>query len=309
MSTGRIRWDQLPEALVKAVGERLGTAFTARDAEHSAAAGVAALLDLAAGAPDIGPGSSPSPASASASGTVFVKGQRDPAPAVGTASEEDGSWWGPGWSPVDELDLEEAVNPYLPKSAPRVLWRLDGYGWQLLAFEGVPGRGADFAPGSPDLAPVAAALAELAPLPAPPGVRLPTAWDRWGYYCAAADRGLLAGSRLLHTDPASTNILVEEGVRARLVDWSWATAGPVWIDTALWGMRLVSTGGHSPEQAWRWAARVPGWSAADPKAVATLVRAEARRWHDLAAERVPTADSIARSADEWAGFLAAREGD
>lgn len=48
------------------------------------------------------------------------------------------------------------------------LWRLDGHGWHLLAFEGVRGRDANFAPDSPDLAPVAAALAELAPLPAPP---------------------------------------------------------------------------------------------------------------------------------------------
>ncbi|GLF98155.1 aminoglycoside phosphotransferase [Streptomyces yaizuensis] len=289
MTSGRIGWAQLPEAVVAAVGERLGT-FTARDTEHSAAAGIASLLELESGA------------------LVFVKGQREraPVPAAGASLEEDDSWWGPGWSPVDELDLERAVNPHLPPSAPRVLWRLDGHGWHLLAFEGVRGRDADFLPGSPDLAPVAAALAELAPLPAPPTVRLPTAWDRWGYYCADRDRELLAGTRLLHTDPASTNVLVEDGGRARLVDWSWATAGPAWIDTALWGMRLVSTGGHSPEQAWQWATRVPGWTAADPKTVAVLARAEARRWHDLAAEQQATADSIAQSADEWADFITMR---
>ncbi|MCM2393610.1 aminoglycoside phosphotransferase [Streptomyces albipurpureus] len=288
MTSGRIRWAQLPEAVRGAVGERLGASFTARDTEHSAAAGIASLLELESGA------------------LVFVKGQRERVPAPGAVLEEDDSWWGPGWSPVDELDLEEAVNPHLPPSAPRVLWRLDGNGWHLLAFEGVAGREADFVPGSPDLAPVCAALAELAPLPAPPGVRLPTAWDRWGYYCADGDRELLAGSRLLHTDPASTNVLVEDGGRACLVDWSWATVGPAWIDTALWGMRLVSTGGHSPEQAWQWAARVPGWTVADPKAVAVLARAEARRWHDLAAEQKATADSIARSADEWAAFITTR---
>ncbi|GLF95297.1 aminoglycoside phosphotransferase [Streptomyces yaizuensis] len=289
MTSGRIGWARLPGAVVAAVSERLGMPFTARDTEHSAAAGIASLLEVESGA------------------LVFVKGQREraPAPADGAGFEEDDSWWGPGWSPVDELDLEEAVNPHLPPSAPRVLWRLDGHGWHLLAFEGVRGRDADFVPGSPDLAPVAAALAELAPWPAPPGVRLPTAWDRWGYYCADADCELLAGSALLHTDPASTNVLVEDG-RARLVDWSWATAGPAWIDTALWGMRLVSTGGHSPEQAWRWAARVPGWTTADPKAIAVLAQAEARRWHDLAADQWATAGSIARSADEWAAFLATR---
>ncbi|MFI1017552.1 aminoglycoside phosphotransferase [Streptomyces sp. NPDC020965] len=288
MTAGRIGWAQLPAVVLDAVGERLGSSFTARDTEHSAAAGVASLLDLESG------------------GLVFVKGQRERVPAVGVEPEEDDSWWGPGWSRVDELDLEEAVNPHLPPSAPRALWRLDGHGWHLLAFEGVPGRDADFTPGSPDLAPVAAVLAELAPLPAPSGVRLPGAWDRWGYYCAEGDRELLAGSGLLHTDPASTNVLVDDGGRARLVDWSWASTGPAWIDTALWGMRLVSTGGHSPEQAWQWAARVPGWTAADPKAVAVLARAEARRWHDLAADRVATADSIAESADAWATFIATR---
>ncbi|MFG2623149.1 aminoglycoside phosphotransferase [Streptomyces sp. NPDC048507] len=271
-----------------AVGERLGSRYTARDAEHSAAAAIASVLDLESGA------------------CVFVKGQREHVPVSGGDLVQDDSWWGPDWSPVDELDLEAAVNPFLPASAPRVLWRLAGHGWHLLAFEGIRGRHPDFVPGSPDLAAVAAALAELGALPAPPGVRLPTAWDRWGYYCADAHRELLAGSQLLHTDPASTNVLVEDGGRARLVDWSWATAGPAWIDTALWGMRLVSTGGHSPAQAWQWACRVPGWTAADPAALAVLARAEARRWHDLAAEQKATADSIARSADEWAAFLTTR---
>uniref|UniRef100_UPI003F498532 aminoglycoside phosphotransferase n=1 Tax=Streptomyces sp. CA-136453 TaxID=3240050 RepID=UPI003F498532 len=286
MTAGRVGWAHLPDELVAAVEKRLGSAFTARDAEHSAAAGVASLLEVESGPP------------------VFVKGQREldgPAEAG-----PDDSWWGPGWSPVDELDLEEAVNPYLPASAPRVLWRLHAGGWHLLAFEGVRGRDADFAPGSPDLPAVAAALDELALLPAPGAVRLPTAWDRWGYYCAEDERDLLAGSRLLHTDPASTNVLVRENGTACLVDWSWATAGPAWIDVALWGMRLVSTGGHSPEEAWRWAVRVQGWSAVDPKAVAVLARAEARRWRDLAAEQVPTADSIAESADAWASFIASR---
>ncbi|MEU5159390.1 aminoglycoside phosphotransferase [Streptomyces sp. NPDC020875] len=275
-----------------AVAGRLGTPFTARDTEHSAAAGIASLLELASGK------------------LVFVKGQRErsPAPAAGDGVEADDSWWGPGWSPVDELDLEEAVNPHLPPSAPRVLWRLDGHGWHLLAFEGVAGRDADYEPASPDLAPVASALAELASLPAPPGVRLPTAWDRWGYYCADRDQDLLAGSALLHTDPASTNIVVDAEGRARLVDWSWATTGPAWIDTALWGMRLVSTGGHTPEQAWQWASRVPGFTATDLRGVAVLARAEARRWHDLAADQWATADSVAESADEWADFIITRTG-
>jgi hypothetical protein len=288
MTAARICWAQLPHAVAAAVRYRLGVPFTATDTQHSAAAGVAALLTLPSG------------------NTVFVKGQRERDPMPGAASGDDGDdWWGPNWSPVDELDLEQAVNPHLPASAPRVLWRLDGHGWHLLAFEGLPGQDADYTPASPDLAPVADALAELAALPAPPDLRLPSAWDRWGYDCAASDEELLHGTHLLHTDPASTNVLVDGG-RARLVDWSWAATGPSWIDATLWGMRLVSTGGHSPEQAWRWAAHVPGWSTTEPKALAVLARAEARRWHDLATEQVATAASIARAADTWAAFITLR---
>ncbi|MEU6314742.1 aminoglycoside phosphotransferase [Streptomyces sp. NPDC047014] len=273
--------------MVQAVRQQLGTSYTADDAQHAAGSGVAALLTLPSGS------------------LVFVKGQRGRSPATtSTAAEAEASWWGPDWSPVDELDLEEAVNPYLPLSAPRVLWRLNTHGWNILAFEGLPGRDAEYTPGSPDLTPVAEALAELATVTAP-ALRLPTAWDRWGYYCTPDDHERLTGRNLLHTDPASTNIVVNKG-RAHLVDWSWPAVGPAWIDATLWGMRLISTGGHTPEAAWAWASRVPGWSAADPKSLAAFARAEARRWRDLAAEQVPTAAAIGEAADAWADAIAAR---
>ncbi|WP_330334510.1 hypothetical protein [Streptomyces sp. NBC_00536] len=174
MGVRRIGWARLPDEVVRAVGERLGgVPYTAADVQHAAASGVAALLTLP-------------------SGLVFVKGQheRTPAPSPTGAAVPAGaeaSPWGPDWSPVDELDLEEAVNPYVPAGAPRVLWRLHTHGWHLLAFEGLPGRDAECAPGSPDLAPVAVALTELATVRAPFGLRLPTAWDRWGYYCSSDD--------------------------------------------------------------------------------------------------------------------------
>ncbi|MFE3609758.1 hypothetical protein [Streptomyces goshikiensis] len=37
-----------------------------------------------------------------------------------------------------------------------------------------------------------------------------------------------------------------------------------------------------------------------------FIRAEARRWHDLAAEQVPTAASIAEAATAWADAIATR---
>ncbi|MDJ0382405.1 aminoglycoside phosphotransferase [Streptomyces sp. G-G2] len=282
-------WAQLPGGVVHAVGEKLTVPYTAVDAQHAAASGVAALLTLPSGA------------------MVFVKGQRErdlsgPVPAT---AADDTTWWGPDWSPVDELDLEEAINPYLPTSAPRVLWRIHAHGWYLLAFEGLVGRDAEYTPGSPDLQPVAEALAELAAVTAPSAVRLPTAWDRWGYYCTTADQERLTGTGLLHTDPASTNIIMGSG-RAHFVDWSWPAVGLPWMDTALWGMRLVSTGGHTPEQAWDWAAHVAGWDTADPRALVAFTRAEARRWHDLAVDQVPSAASISEAADAWADAVAGR---
>ncbi len=287
MTGGRIMWDQLPDGAVQAVRQQLGAQFTATDVEHAAASGVAAVLRQASGE------------------LVFVKGQRDiPAPVEAPPVDDD-SWWGPSWSPVDELDLEEAINPYLPPSSPRVLWRLHTDGWHLLGVEGLDGRDADYTPGSHDLEPVVHALTELSQFLAPASPRVPTAWDRWGYYCSAADEELLAGAHLMHTDPASTNIVISRG-RAHLVDWSWPAAGPPWVDTALWGMRLLSTGGHTPDQAWAWSSRVPGWSEADPKALTALVRAEARRWRDLVEEQVPSAASIGEAAQAWAEFIAAR---
>nr|WP_308294046.1 aminoglycoside phosphotransferase [Streptomyces sp. UNOC14_S4] len=254
--------------------------------EDAANSGTAALLSLHDG------------------GTVFIKGQRDRAPISASVSASDGdstSWWGPGWAPVDELDLEEAVNPFLPPSAPRVLWRLHACGWHLLAFEGLQGRISQYTPGSPDLPLVAAALGELASC-APPPLRLPTAWDRWGYYCDPQDQTQLTGSQLLHTDPASTNILICQG-RARLVDWAWPALGPAWIDAALWGMRLVSTGGHTPEQAWAWASQVPAWHQATPPGLRAFTQAETRRWQDLAADHVPGATPIAEAARAWAEYV------
>ncbi|MEU4213203.1 aminoglycoside phosphotransferase [Streptomyces sp. NPDC026206] len=286
MAVEHTDWAKLPEGVRDAVARQLGMPYTAADAEDAANSGTAALLSLCDGR------------------AVFVKGQRDRTPAAAPdGSVDDGtSWWGPDWSPVDELDLEQAVNPHLPSSAPRVLWRLHAHGWHLLAFEGLRGRVSEYTPGSTDLPLVAAALGELAACATPP-LRLPTAWDRWGYYCDARDEDQLAGSRLLHTDPASTNVLICQG-RARLVDWAWPSLGPGWADAALWGMRLISTGGHTPEQAWTWASQTPGWNEAPPQALRVFTRAEARRWQDLAADHVAGASPVAEAAHAWACFVA-----
>ncbi|MFI1577078.1 aminoglycoside phosphotransferase [Embleya sp. NPDC020630] len=282
MNIDRVAWTGLPVEARGAVAGRLGVEFVAADTRAGANCGVSAVLTLLDGR------------------TVFVKGQRgrDPVPAADGANQDPKGWWGPTWAPVDELAQEERINPFLPASAPRVLWRLAAAGWHLLAFEGVGGRHADYAPGSPDLPLVMDALAEVARCPTP-ALALPTAWDRWGYWCDPADEPFLAGACLMHTDPAACNVLVD-GDRARLVDWAWPALGPAWIDPVLWGMRLVSAGGHTPEQARAWASRTPGWRTATPRGVRAFTGAEARRWEEDAADGVRGAAEIAPSARAWA---------
>lgn len=278
----RIRWSELPAPLLVAVEQRLGGPWTVTDAESASSCGVATLLTTDDGT------------------AVFVKGQQGQNPARAPGRADDDSWWGPDWSPVDELGMEQAVNAYLPPSAPPVLWSLHEFGWHLLAFEGLRGRLAEYAPDSPDVALVAAALGELASWPAP-DLDLPTAWDRWGYYCSPADRELLNGHRLMHTDPASTNVLICDD-RARLVDWSWTALGPGWVDANLWANRLLQ-GGHTPGQAHESARRVPAFAQANPRNLAVFTRADARRWRDLADDRTPGAGHVAEAARTWADFV------
>ncbi|MFI6645951.1 aminoglycoside phosphotransferase [Streptomyces sp. NPDC050504] len=262
----RLPWTALPAEVRAAVAARVGGPFTTHDPRDGANCGTATLLTLDRG------------------GHLFVKGQPDS-------------------GPLEELDREEEVNRVLPACAPRVVWRMHTHGWHLLAFEGIAGERADYAPGSPELPLVVKALAELGNCTAP-GVRLMTAWDRWGYYCAPADRAHLAGGHLLHTDLAAQNVVIASGDhRAHLVDWAWPARGPAWADAALWAVRLISDGGHSPEQAHAWASKVPAWNRASPEAVSALARAEADSWEDAAAkDTLPEIATIVHAARAWADF-------
>jgi hypothetical protein len=60
--------------------------------------------------------------------------------------------------------------------APRLLWHVDADGWNVLSFEHVAGRHADYSPGSPDLPKVIDAMRIDDPLP-PEGVAgMPAGW-------------------------------------------------------------------------------------------------------------------------------------
>ncbi|MGW2997460.1 hypothetical protein ACWDA9_39295, partial [Streptomyces sp. NPDC001193] len=184
---------------------------------------------------------------------------------------------------IGELEAEAMVGPFLPAFAPKVLWRQVAGGWLLIGFQGLTATPwAWFADDSDHLEPVAAALHELSLLPAPDEVRL-TPWERWGEYCDPADETLLTGDRLVHSDPAATNFMVERSGRVWMIDWAWAMRGPAWIDAALWGFRLVLDGKQSVEDAARWARTIPAFADAPREGVRILVV----RVHDVVEVPLP----------------------
>jgi hypothetical protein len=260
----RVAWSDLPRAARAAVHEATGPVLAATNISTGANSGVAAKLHTQ-------------------TDPVFVKGIPLDHPQVA------------------HQQREAEINPYLPASAPQLLWHVQGGGWDLLGFELIDGRTAAFSPGSADLPLVVAALAELAAVPCP-DIPLKTAPERWGAYSASPE--LFAGDALLHTDMASHNILV--GVRAHLIDWAWPTMGAAWVDPAVWAVRLIDDG-HSPAMAEDWAARLPAWEEASPSAVTAFALANAALWEEIAdCGLVEWQKSVAVSARLWADYRAAR---
>ncbi len=67
---------------------------------------------------------------------------------------------------------EAAAAPLVKGISPQLLWHFDEAGWNVLGFEHVHGRAADYSPGSPDIDLVtglmrALAAIEIPPVPAP----------------------------------------------------------------------------------------------------------------------------------------------
>ncbi|MEE1823787.1 aminoglycoside phosphotransferase [Streptomyces sp. BE20] len=254
----RLSWHHLPPAARAAVQERTGPFLTAADVSTGANSGIA-VKALAA------------------SGEVFIKG-----------------------IPVDHRQVktqlrEAAVNPYLPKSCPQVLWHVQAGGWDLLGFEVIEGPVADFSPGSPDLPLVVDALAELARTPCP-DIPLLSFTQRYESYSDTPE--LFAGDALLHTDMAPHNVLIDH--IAHLIDWAWPTRGPAWADPAVWAVRLIDAG-HTPQQAEQWASLLPAFQGADPGVLLAFAEANARHWQEVHAHEPASAwkRQMAASAIAW----------
>lgn len=258
MPVDRIHWDDLPAHTRRAVEQHTGPIERAETAAAGANSGIAATLHTA-------------------TGILFVKGVPSEHPQARTQQRE------------------ADIAPHLPASCPRLLWRVQAAGWDLIGYERITGRHADYSPGSPDLPLVASALAELQSIPCP-DVALKQADQRWGTYSPSPER--FAGHTLLHTDLAPHNVLITD--RAHLIDWAWPTRGAAWIDPAVLTLRLMEAG-HTAPAADQWArANLAAWAAAPGLDVTAFSTANAALWDEIARNDAQSwKKSLARHAHDW----------
>ncbi len=260
----RIQWADLPTPLKAAIEERTGPITAGRAATGGQNSPLAAVIDTR-------------------DGKIFVKGLPADHPRVITQ------------------EREAAAAPLVSRISPALLWHFDEEGWNVLGFEHIPGRAADYSPGSPDLDLVVSLIEELSrvQVPADPGP-LKRAEDRWKTYTDdPADALTLAGGSLAHTDWMPDNILIADG-RAWLVDWAWPTLAAAWIDPASWLLRIMARG-HTAAEAEAHAARLPAYAAADPAHIDIFVRANVRMWNEIEQTNGrPWAKIMAHTARTWA---------
>jgi len=262
----RLQWEDLPAATREAVEARTGPIYAAATADKGLNSEIAATLDTGAG-------------------RIFVKGMNTDHPRAWTQ------------------DREATINPFVAPLAPRLFWQIDDGTWDLLGFEHLDGRPADYRPQSDDLPLVAEAIITLSGVRAPVDLELKHIEQRLADYIDdPADAGLLRGETLLHTDWHPDNVLIVDNA-ARVVDWAWPTRGAAWIDAACWVVWLTSAG-HTPADAEQWAAKTPSWSTAPRRALDVFATAQERLWAGIAADAPDIAwiQDLAAAASRWAAY-------
>jgi hypothetical protein len=257
----RIDWNHVPAEVRDTVHALTGPVSAAHTASEGLNSELAVLLETAAG-------------------RVFVKGR-------------------PAGRPAVTQRREAAINPYVRHLAPRLLWQVRTDGWDLLGFEHVAGRHADYAPGSNHLGVVVDVLRRLATIRCPTQPEIKHAEQRWSGYLDDPDAAeLFAGEALLHTDLNPLNLLIH-GSTAHVIDWAWPTKGVAFIDPACWIVRLVAAG-HSLHSAENWARQCPAYAAAPDHAIAFFALATCRMWEEIAQhEPVPWKQHMAAAARTW----------
>ena len=266
----RIAWDELPRPVKDAIESRTGPVTAVRVATAGQNSPLAAIIDAR-------------------DGRVFVKGLPS------------------GHRRVVTQVREAAVAPLVSEVSPALLWHFDEAGWNVLGYEYAPGRHADYAPGSPDLDRLVQLMAALSTIAVPgdPGP-FKRAEDRWRPYLDdPRTAAVFAGQVLAHSDWTPDNVLISPG-RAWLIDWAWPTLGAGWTDPACWVLRLMASGGHTPPEAERQAARLPAFQAADPAHLDLFAAANARLWAEVAQSSASAwTAKMAQAAQSWSAY---REG-
>ncbi|MER8009679.1 aminoglycoside phosphotransferase [Streptomyces sp. NPDC094149] len=251
----RRHFHDLPIEARQAIADKAGTVLAARTAGGGLNSGIAAFIDTA-------------------DGQVFVKGIPTDHPQAPAQRRE------------------AAIAPHLPRSCPRLYWHIETAGWDLLGYEVLQGRHANYTPGSKDLPLITAALEELQTITAPADLAIKSAEQRWAAYAPPGTAHLFAGDTLLHTDLAAHNVLIDQ--RAHIIDWAWPTRGAAWIDPAVLILRLLEAG-HSLSSADGIARQLPSWRNAPAPAVQAFAAANAATWAEIArVDSAPWKEAMAR---------------
>ncbi|WP_291413833.1 aminoglycoside phosphotransferase [Actinophytocola sp.] len=199
-------------------------------------------------------------------------------------------------------DREAELGPHVRPVAPAVLWHLpDAGGWNVLGFEYVEGRHADYAPGSPDLPAVVDVMARIGQIHCPDTAPVRDARRSFASYVDGPAE-LLGGDTLLHTDYNPENVLITANGGARLIDWAWPGRGAAWIDPCVLVVRLIAAG-HAPEHAEGCVGGVPAWQTASAEGIDVFAAASVRLWAEIAEnDPQPWKRDMAKAAQQWRDF-------
>jgi hypothetical protein len=163
---------------------------------------------------------------------------------------------------------EVYVNRWLPPVAPRLQWTVETGGWLVLGLEQVDGRHADLSPGSTDLPLIADAVSAMVEALCPcPAQSSPVLAEQWARFAAW---------RRLRRDPPND-----------LDPWS------------LLVLRLIQAG-HTPVEAERWAAGIPGWLGAVAADISAFAIAVLGLWEYLERNKpLPHRAELTNAARRW----------
>lgn len=260
----RIPWEDLDTTLTDAISVRTGPIVAGQSVTAGKNSPLAAVLQTRDGA-------------------VFVKGLPSDHRMVVTQARE------------------AATAPLVSGISPQLLWHFDEAGWNVLGYEYVNGRSADYRPGSTDIDLIVGLMGSLSTIKIPAG---PGPWKSiqtrlQTYIDDPADAAALAGQALTHTDWMPDNIIVSRG-RGWLIDWAWATPAQSWIDPASWAIKLIAHG-HTITAAEDIATRIPSYGAADPAHIAAFARANVNLWNEIERDHpIPWTITMASAARAWA---------